>query len=108
VGGSSLLPCRQAILCECNETMGISTDAPIDTELDSKRAGDAVPLNGRKLVIEGSPGSSTQKFESCPSARRTATVVNLCGVPCKEVDDVWPRSERASRAIPDLDSQTLK
>jgi hypothetical protein len=52
VDGFSLLPCRQASMCDGNEIMGISTQAPIYAELEGKRAGDAISFNGRELVIE--------------------------------------------------------
>ena len=39
-------------MCDGKEFMGISTEAPIYTELEGKRAGDAISLNGRELVID--------------------------------------------------------
>ena len=39
-------------VCDGNEIMGISTQAPIYAELEGKRAGDAISFNGRQLVIE--------------------------------------------------------
>ena len=39
-------------MCDGNEIMGISTQAPIYAELEGKRAGDAISFNGRELVIE--------------------------------------------------------
>jgi hypothetical protein len=39
-------------LCDGNELMGISTEAPIYAELEGRRAGDAISFNGRELVIE--------------------------------------------------------
>lgn len=39
-------------VCDGNEMMGISTQAPIYAEMEGKRAGDAISFNGRKLVIE--------------------------------------------------------
>jgi hypothetical protein len=39
-------------VCDGNEIMGISTQAPIYAELEGKRAGDAISFNGRELVIE--------------------------------------------------------
>jgi hypothetical protein len=39
-------------VCAVNETMGISTQAPIYAELDGKRTGDATSFNGTGLVIE--------------------------------------------------------
>jgi hypothetical protein len=39
-------------LCEGNELMGISTQAPIYAELEGKRAGDVISFNGRELVLE--------------------------------------------------------
>jgi hypothetical protein len=39
-------------MCDGNEIMGISTQAPIYAELEGKRAGDEISFNGRDLVIE--------------------------------------------------------
>jgi hypothetical protein len=39
-------------LCEGNELMGISTQAPIYAELEGKQPGDAFSFNGRELVVE--------------------------------------------------------
>ena len=39
-------------VCDGNEVMGISTQAPIYAELKGKRAGDPISFNGRELVIE--------------------------------------------------------
>jgi transcription elongation GreA/GreB family factor len=39
-------------MCDGNDIMGISTDAPIYAELEGKCAGDAISFNGRKIVIE--------------------------------------------------------
>ena len=39
-------------VCDGNEIMGISTQAPIYAELEGKRAGDAISFNGTELVIE--------------------------------------------------------
>jgi|1185.fasta_scaffold139572_2 hypothetical protein len=39
-------------LCDGNELMGISTQAPVYAELEGKRAGDAISFNGRKLMVE--------------------------------------------------------
>jgi len=39
-------------MCDGNEIMGISTQAPIYAELEGKHAGDAISFNGRELVIE--------------------------------------------------------
>lgn len=39
-------------ICDGNEIMGISAQAPIYAELDGKRAGDVISFNGRDLVIE--------------------------------------------------------
>jgi hypothetical protein len=39
-------------VCDVNEIMGISTQAPIYAELDCKRTGDAISFNGKGLVIE--------------------------------------------------------
>lgn len=39
-------------LCDGNELMGISTQAPIYAELEGKRAGDVISFNGRELVVE--------------------------------------------------------
>ena len=39
-------------VCDGNEFMGISTQAPIYAELEGKRAGEAISFNERKLVIE--------------------------------------------------------
>jgi hypothetical protein len=39
-------------VCDGNEIMGISTQAPIYAELEGKCAGGAVSFNGRELAIE--------------------------------------------------------
>lgn len=39
-------------MCDGKEIMGVSTEAPIYTELEGKRAGDAISLNGWELVID--------------------------------------------------------
>lgn len=39
-------------VCDGNEVIGISTQAPIYAELAGKRAGDTVSFNGRELTIE--------------------------------------------------------
>ena len=39
-------------MCDGNEIMGISTQAPIYAELAGKRTGDAISFNGREFVIE--------------------------------------------------------
>jgi hypothetical protein len=39
-------------VCDGNEIMGISTQAPIYAELEGKRAGDTISFNGTELVIE--------------------------------------------------------
>jgi len=39
-------------VCDGNEIMGISTQAPIYAELEGKRTGDAISFNGTGLVIE--------------------------------------------------------
>jgi hypothetical protein len=39
-------------ICDGNEIMGISTQAPIYAELEGKRAGEAISFYGRELVIE--------------------------------------------------------
>ncbi len=36
-------------VCDGNEIMGISTQAPIYAELDGKRAGDAISFNGKRV-----------------------------------------------------------
>jgi hypothetical protein len=39
-------------VCDGNEIMGISTQAPIYAELEGTCAGGAVSFNGRELAIE--------------------------------------------------------
>ena len=39
-------------VCDRNEIMGISTQAPIYAELEGKRVGDTISFNGTELVIE--------------------------------------------------------
>jgi hypothetical protein len=39
-------------VCDGNEAMGISTQAPIYAELEGKRVGDAISFNGTEFVIE--------------------------------------------------------
>jgi hypothetical protein len=39
-------------MCDGNESMGISTQAPIYAELEGKPAGDAISFNRREFVIE--------------------------------------------------------
>ena len=43
---------RGKFVCDGNEVMGISTQAPIYAELEGKCAGGAISFNGRELVIE--------------------------------------------------------
>jgi hypothetical protein len=39
-------------VCDGNDIVGISAQAPIYAELEGKRAGDAISFKGRKLLIE--------------------------------------------------------
>jgi hypothetical protein len=72
-------------VCDGDEIMSISTLAPIYAELKGKRVGDAdlVQWNGAR-DRGGRLTAATPKVESCPSAKRTATVANLLGVPKNE------------------------
>lgn len=54
VGGRRFVVAVSTVRFSCGgeEFMGISTRAPIYSELEGKRAGDKVIINGRELVIE--------------------------------------------------------
>ncbi|MET4205171.1 hypothetical protein [Bradyrhizobium sp. LA6.12] len=71
-------------VCDGDE-MGLSTEAPIYAELKGKRVDEADlgQWNGAR-DRGGRPTAATPKVESCPSAKRTATVANLLGVPRNE------------------------
>jgi hypothetical protein len=88
-------------VCDGNEIMGISTQAPIYAELEGERVGDAISFNGTELVIEEVARQlRDQRSKAAPrhSARRSSRTCVEC----------MARPGRSSQSFPDLDSRTLK
>ena len=71
-------------VCDGNEIMSISTQAPIYAELEGKRAGDAISFNGRDSRSSRSPDSDNTEGRRQRLGIKRGNRPKSCGVPRKE------------------------